>query len=91
MAKTNLLGASLEEIRTVVQEMGEPAYRARQIYAGIYARLLQSWNDFTDLGKHFREKLAGRFVISGLVPQRVFVSRDGTRRYLFEVAPGQKI
>jgi 23S rRNA (adenine2503-C2)-methyltransferase len=91
MEKTNLLGANLDEIETVVQEMGEPAYRARQIYAGIYVRLLQSWNDFTDLGKHFREKLADRFVISGLTPQQIFVSQDGTRRYLFEVAPGQKI
>jgi len=91
MEKPNLLGASLDEIKTVVQELGEPAYRARQIYAGIYGRLLQSWNDFTDLGKRFREKLTDRFVISSLIPQQVFVSHDGTRRYLFEVAPGQKI
>ena len=91
MEKTNLLGKSLEEIKTAVQELGEPAYRARQIYAGIYVRLLRSWNDFTDLGKHFREKLADRFVISGLMPRQVFVSQDGTRRYLFEVGHGQKI
>jgi 23S rRNA (adenine2503-C2)-methyltransferase len=91
MEKINLLGANLEEIKTVVQELGEPAYRARQIYASIYGRLLQSWSDFTDLGKHVREKLADRFVISGLIPQQVFVSQDGTRRYLFEVGPGQKI
>ena len=91
MDRINLLGASLEELRTVVQELGEPAYRARQIYGGIYRRLLRSWNDFTDLGRHFREKLADRFEISGLLPQQVFVSQDGTRRFLFEVDPGQKI
>ena len=91
MEKTNLLGKNLEEIKTAVQELGEPAYRGRQIYSGIYGRLLRSWNDFTDLGKHFREKLADRFVISGLMPRQVFVSQDGTRRYLFEVGHGQKI
>jgi 23S rRNA (adenine2503-C2)-methyltransferase len=82
MEKTNLLGASLGDIKTVVKDMGEPAYRAGQIYAGIYRRLLRSWNDFTELGKRFREKL---------VPQQVFISQDGTRRYLFVVDPGQKI
>jgi 23S rRNA (adenine2503-C2)-methyltransferase len=71
--------------------MEEPAYRARQIYAGIYRRLLHSWDQFTDLGKKFREKLKEKFVIEYIPVRRVFVSRDGTRRYLFEAAPGQRI
>jgi 23S rRNA (adenine2503-C2)-methyltransferase len=91
MDKINLLGASLEELRSVVQELGERSYRAGQIYGGIYRRSLRSWNDFTNLGKHFREKLADRFEISGLTPRQVFVSQDGTRRYVFEVGPGQRI
>lgn len=71
--------------------MGLPRYRARQIYAGIYRRLLHSWDDFSDLGKQLRESLKERFRIDYPPVQQVFASRDGTRRYLFEVGPGQKI
>ncbi len=91
MGTTNLVGATLEGIEAGVREMGESAYRAHQIYAGIYRRLLRSWDQFTDLGKQFREKLKERFVIEYMPVRWVFVSSDGTRRYLFEPAPGQKV
>ncbi len=91
METVNLVGASLEDIEAAIAEMKEPGYRARQIYAGIYQRLLSSWDQFTDLGNRLREKLKERFAIEYRPIRRVFVSRDGTRRYLFEVAPGQNI
>jgi 23S rRNA (adenine2503-C2)-methyltransferase len=91
MELMNLIGMSLEEIETAVTGMNEPKYRARQIYAGIYQRLARSWDQFTDLGKQLREKLRLRFTIEYPPTQQVFASKDGTRRYLFEVAPGQRI
>ena len=88
---TNLVGATLQEIESAVEGMNEPKYRARQIYAGVYRRLLRSWDDFTDLGKRFRDRLKEQFTIENPPLRQVFVSQDGTRRYLFEVGPGQKI
>jgi 23S rRNA (adenine2503-C2)-methyltransferase len=85
------VGASLEEIETAVTGMNEPRYRARQIYSGIYHRLYRSWDQFTELGKKLRERLEGEFAIGYPHVQKVFVSRDGTRRYLLEVTSGQKI
>jgi 23S rRNA (adenine2503-C2)-methyltransferase len=91
MPMTNLVGASLEEIEAVMIGMNEHRYRARQIYAGIYGRLFRSWDQFTNLGKPLREKLQLRFTIEYPPVRQVFVSRDGTRRYLLEVAPEHKI
>jgi 23S rRNA (adenine2503-C2)-methyltransferase len=91
MELTNLIGMSLDEIEAAAASLNEPRYRARQIYAGVYHRLARSWDQFTDLGKHLREKLQSRFAIEYPAMQQVFVSKDGTRRYLFEVAPGQRI
>jgi 23S rRNA (adenine2503-C2)-methyltransferase len=91
MNTTNLVGASLEEIEAAMGAMSEPRYRARQIYAGIYRRLLHSWDEFTDLGRRLREKLNEQFKIENPRVQQVFVSRDGTRRYLFDVGPGQRV
>ena len=91
MKTANIIGMSLEELKAAVTGLEEPAYRARQIYAGVYRRLVRSWDGFTDLGKELREKLRMRFAIEYPPLQQVFVSRDGTRRYLFEVSPGQRI
>jgi len=87
----NLVGASLEDIKGVMASCGEPAYRARQIYAGIYGRLLRCWDSFTDLGKPLRRKLKEQFVIEYPPIYRVFDSKDRTRRYLFELSAGERI
>ena len=91
MAKMNLVGMTLSEIEAAVAELGEPRYRARQIYAGAYRRLWRDWDQFTDLGKPLREKLRARFSIEYPEISRIFVSRDGTRRYLFDVGHGRRI
>jgi 23S rRNA (adenine2503-C2)-methyltransferase len=91
MEQTNLIGADLPEIESVMAGLNEPKYRARQIYAGIYRRLVRSWDQFTDLGKQLSEKLKLQFTLERPAVQQVFVSGDGTRRYLFELAPGQRI
>jgi len=87
----NLVGASLQEIKDIMTALGESGYRARQVFAGIYARHLCTWDAFTDLGKPLREKLKEQFSIGHPPIQQVFVSSDGTRRFLFELSPKQKI
>jgi 23S rRNA (adenine2503-C2)-methyltransferase len=91
MELTNLVGANLKELEAAIAGLNEPKYRARQIYSGIYQRLVRSWDQFTDLGKLLREKLKLQFTLEYPPIQQVFVSQDGTRRYLFEVSPGQRI
>ena len=91
MESVNWVGAGLEEIEAAIVGMNEPRYRARQIYSGIYRHLYQSWDRFTELGKPLRERLKAQFAIAYPPVQKVFVSRDGTRRYLLEVGAGQRI
>jgi 23S rRNA (adenine2503-C2)-methyltransferase len=91
MAQSNLLGASLEEMKSLLREVDERPYRARQVYAGIYARRLTDWTAFTNLPGPLRNRLGERFRIEYPRPEAVFVSEDGTRRYLLEVDGGYKI
>jgi len=87
----NLVGASLEEIDGLISSWNEPAYRARQIYAGIYGRLARSWDSFTELGKPLRQKLKDLCSIEYPPIYKVFVSKDQTRRYVFEFSSGQRV
>ncbi|NWG12326.1 MAG: hypothetical protein HXY20_02190, partial [Acidobacteria bacterium] len=86
-AVRNLVGASLEEIEEVSADLGEPRYRARQIYAGIYRLRYRSWDEFSDLPETLRRHLKERFTIIRPRIDRTFTSQDGTRRYLLEVPP----
>src|SRR5438876_3314969 len=78
---TALLPAELSEF---VASLGDPPYRARQIFAGINHRRLLSLGEMTDLPKEFRAKLGERTVVSTLRLESRFLSTDGTRRYLFK-------
>ena len=78
---TALLPAELCEF---VAALGEPPFRARQIFAGIHHRRLRSLDEMTDLPKKLRAKLGERTVVSTLRLESRFLSTDGTRRYLFK-------
>jgi 23S rRNA (adenine2503-C2)-methyltransferase len=88
---TNIVGLTLQEIESALQEMGEPRYRARQVFTGIYRRRLQSWDQFSDIAKKLRVQLQDRFVIAYPSLEKAFLSVDGTRRYLFDVGHDQRI
>lgn len=64
--------------------LGEPAYRARQIFRSVHARRLLSFEAMTDLPKELRTKLESQAVISTLTLESRYISTDGTRRYLFK-------
>jgi 23S rRNA (adenine2503-C2)-methyltransferase len=89
--KIDLIGADLEQIAGVITGLGEQPYRARQVYAGVYRRRARAWDDFTDVAKPLRERLTNYFALRYPEQLQVFVSSDGTRRYLFAVPPHQKI
>jgi 23S rRNA (adenine2503-C2)-methyltransferase len=82
--KTHILGLSKTEIVDFVLSLGEPKFRANQIFKGLHSRRLQNFDDFTDLPKNFREKLSESSEISTLSLDSRYVSEDGTRRFLFK-------
>lgn len=81
----------MEEIEELVAKMGEAHFRAGQIFAGIYRRRIRTWDALTDVGRNLRERLRESFALEYPKPERVFESRDGTRRYLLDVSRGHKI
>ncbi|MDP8923192.1 MAG: 23S rRNA (adenine(2503)-C(2))-methyltransferase RlmN [Chloroflexota bacterium] len=80
-----------EGLARAMAELGQPAYRARQVFRSLHHRLVGSWDEATDLPAALRAELAGRYrVLSGeLVLQAV--SADGTRKRLVRLADGQDI
>jgi 23S rRNA (adenine2503-C2)-methyltransferase len=83
---------SLEELTGLVRAWGEPTYRARQIWTGLYQNLWADPEQFSHLPRPIRLKLAGSFDFSHLEPLTTLDSKDGgTRKTLFRLPDGQAI
>ncbi len=87
-----LLGMDLAEMESLVAAAGEPAYRARQIWAGIYRERLDAVEKISTLPKSLISKLQAEGVRIGM-PDLVsqFQSQDGTVRYLVRLADGETV
>ncbi|MCX7817915.1 MAG: 23S rRNA (adenine(2503)-C(2))-methyltransferase RlmN [Kiritimatiellae bacterium] len=78
-----LLGATLEELRAVARELNLPPYAAGQLAGWLYRRHAGSFDEMTDLPLRARRQLAERFTLGAYPPREVWISADGTRKYLF--------
>src|SRR5271163_4783272 len=80
-----LLGKSREELQALCEAIGEPRYRAGQIYEALYAQRKLSLEEMTSLPKALRERLAQETRITLPVVKQRFVSSDGAIRYLMSL------
>src|SRR5712692_2507512 len=81
-SSTHLTGLSQSELISFVEELGEPPYRGRQIFAALHHRRLRSFDEMTDLPKDLRACLNECATASALTVESRYISKDGTRRYL---------
>ena len=77
-----------EELAVWLKELGEPAFRARQIFKWLY-RGAVSFEEMTDLAKPLRQKLEQTArLIPPAVARKQESRQDGTIKYLWRLADG---
>lgn len=80
------------ELSNILTTWGQPVFRARQIWTGLYKKFWQSPDEFTDLPKELRDRLAENFRFDILTPSLKLDSSDGlTRKTLFKLQDGRQI
>jgi 23S rRNA (adenine2503-C2)-methyltransferase len=84
----DLKALTLEELKGEIVGMGEPAYRAEQVFAWVYKKGAKSFSLMTDLSEPLREKLAGKFSIAGLEVWSEARAKDGTEKFVFRLESG---
>ena len=82
--KVQICGLSRTELVELVTGLGEPKYRADQVFRAVHEQRLRTFDEITNLPKAFRTKLAEVADISTLTVEERYVSIDGTRRYLMK-------
>jgi 23S rRNA (adenine2503-C2)-methyltransferase len=82
----------LPALTNLLKSWNEPAYRAKQVWQGLYQHLYNSPAQFTNLPNSLRTKLAEQFIFSPFKVKTYLDSSDGsTRKTLFELPDGNLI
>ena len=92
MKKLNLKGLTRRELEDFVLSVGEQKFRGKQLFDWLYTREAETPDAMTSLSKSLREKLSLSTVIDLLkMVQTQESEKDGTVKYLFELADGKRI
>lgn len=76
------------DLAALVEELGEPMFRVKQIESWVWEKNAQSFDDMTNLSKALRAKLAERLSMGNAVELAKQVSVDGSRKYLLRFPDG---
>jgi 23S rRNA (adenine2503-C2)-methyltransferase len=90
--QSTLLGLDLHELTLLVEESGQPQYRAQQLFEAIYRQRVGSAEQISTLSQEFRAALVQKGFSAGVPTiDKKFVSLDGTVRYLVTFADGESV
>jgi 23S rRNA (adenine2503-C2)-methyltransferase len=83
---------TIAQIADVLRELGQPAYRAKQLYSWMHVQLATSYDEMSNLPKALREALAERYPLTVLTKVvRLDSELDETKKYLFRLPDGNVI
>ena len=90
--KTLIYDLSLPELEAQFKALGEPSFRAKQVWVALYQTLRTSPDEITTLPKNLRKKMGERFSFQALTPVRAIESKDRqTVKTLFSLEDGHLI
>ena len=83
--KQKLFGKTLEQLLSIVTELGLPKFTAKQIADWLYKKDITAIEEMSNLSKKARQLLMERYEFGLQPPSIVQTSTDGTKKYLFNV------
>jgi hypothetical protein len=89
--KTSLLGLDTAELRTLMQEEGEPAYRGGQLADWIYQHGARTFDEMSSLPAALRNRLAAKYRVGRSSVVAAQQGRDGTFKLLLEMQDGARV
>lgn len=92
MGKKDIRSYTFEQLNTEMQEIGEKSFRSKQIYSWLHEKLVDSFEEMTNLSKALREKLEQSYEIRKVsMLERQVSELDGTNKFLFELYDGNVV
>ncbi|MDD6658602.1 MAG: 23S rRNA (adenine(2503)-C(2))-methyltransferase RlmN [Eubacteriales bacterium] len=90
--KTDINSLTYEKLNSVIEELGQPTFRAKQIYTWLHKYGVSSFDEMTNISKQLREILADSYFISTCKIEDKYTSKiDDTVKYLFRLYDGEYV
>ena len=84
----NLKNLTQQEIAGILKELGQPAFRAKQVYTWLH-KGVRSYDEMTNLPKGLRDVLSEKYPINApKVVRKQESKKDGTIKYLWQLSDG---
>ncbi len=80
-----------DELIEILAKMGEPRFRATQLFKWIYQKGIADFSKMTDISKISQRKFDAFFTPQSLSIEQTEISRDGTTKYLFRLQDGNAV
>ena len=87
----NILDFTLSQLQSWIVSSGFPRYNAEIIFKWLYNKRVYDFDRMTDLSKKLRQILKDQFLIQFPRVLDVKEGPDGTKKYLYELADGEKV
>ncbi len=84
----NLKNLTQPELASILKELGQPAFRAKQVYTWLH-KGVRTYDEMTNLPKTLRDVLSEKYPINApKVVRKQESQKDGTIKYLWQLADG---
>ena len=91
MEKRCISSYTIEQLTALMRELGQPAFRARQIFRWVHQKLVTEFSAMTDQPKALLARLEQQFYIAMPRIERRQQAKDGTVKYLLRMEDGNCI
>lgn len=91
MSKKCISSATPEELAALMKELGQPAFRAKQIFRWLHQKLVAEFSAMTDQPKALLQTLGEHWYIAAPAIEKKQQSKDGTVKYLLRLFDGNCI
>ena len=79
--KKDIKSLNLDQLTEEMLGLGEKKFRAKQIYSWIHEKLVDSFDEMTNLSKNLRDQLNENYTLNSLEAVAVQTSKiDGTQK-----------
>ncbi|MCO6463598.1 MAG: 23S rRNA (adenine(2503)-C(2))-methyltransferase RlmN [Saprospiraceae bacterium] len=89
--KTDIRRLSQSEIKNFILTIGQPGFRAKQIYEWLWQKGATTFDEMTNLPKELRILLSDHFIIHTIQSDIIQNSEDGTIKTRFILHDGNKV
>ena len=89
--KENIYNLSFTELKSFFIGLDEKTFRADQIWNWLYVKGIDEFSGLKNISKNVVKKINEKFYLSQFKVSKSLLSKDGTRKWLFELEDGKEI